>query len=105
MPEQPSTFGRILVRVVLAEPRLASSPAVFQRVYTADTALQTVVADAWSHYRSSLDGPSMPKLYHGDTCIATLDPSRISSMTVGDLLDLPGQHTLGTVQLLLRCQL
>ncbi|SRR5260370_41751614 len=100
MPEQPPTFGRILVRVVLAEPRITPL-AVFQRVYAADASLQTVVADAWSHIRPSLDGGVyIPTLYHGDTCIATLDPS---PMTVGDLLNLPDQHTLGTVQLLLRC--
>ena len=93
-------FGRILVRVVLDEPGIAAAPQVFQRTYAAEESLRMVAGDAWSWYQSALEGRGEPALYHGATRVASIGGAE---MIVGDLLALPGQHTLGTVQLTLRC--
>jgi hypothetical protein len=93
-------FGRIVVRVALAEPEAAVGQPVFQRAYAAEEPLQTVTLDAWSWYRPAIDGHGEPALYHGATRVASIGGVK---MAVGDLLALPDQHTLGTVQLALRC--
>ena len=94
-------FGRILVRVVLAEPLGAAGQPVFQRAYAAEDLLRTVAWDAWGWYRAALEGRGEPALYHGAARVASV---AAAEMTVGDLLSLPDQHTLGTVQLALRCE-
>ena len=100
MPDRKPIFGRILVRVVLADPVPATSPQVFQRTYSADEPLHAVAWDAWNWYRPVLEGHGEPALYHGPTRVASIGQTE---MAVGDLLALPDQHTLGTVQLALRC--
>ncbi len=92
-------FGRIVVRVVLTEPKDVAQP-VFQRAYLAEEPLAAVARDAWSWYRSALEGRGEPALYHGATQVASIGGAELA---VGDLLALPDQHTLGTVQLALRC--
>jgi hypothetical protein len=93
-------FGRIVVRVVLDEPGGAAGQTVFQRAYAAEEPLRMVTADAWSWYRAALAGRGEPALYHGTTRVASIGGAE---MTGGELLNLPDQHTLGTVQLALRC--
>lgn len=99
------TFGRILVRVVLSEPRLQPVPKPFQRLYAPEESLHSVAWDAWTHVAPFLNGGTRrhyePALYHGATRVAELGAT---IGTVGDLLNLPDQHTLGTVQLVMRCQ-
>src|SRR5690242_3214217 len=64
-------FGRIVVRVVLAEPEAAAGQPVFQRAYAAEEPLHTVAWDAWSWYRSALEGRGEPALFHGATRVAS----------------------------------
>jgi hypothetical protein len=99
-PESP-IFGRILVRVVLTAPGAVAAPAdVFQHTYAAEEPMHTVAWDAWGWYRSVLTGCDEPALYHGTMRVAAIGEAE---MLVGDLLVLPDQQTLGTVQLTLRC--